>query len=354
MKISRIFASIAIASSATLALTACDPPIPPEVQAALAEMSYTCVDGNISVSSPEYMNDIVVGWADSLTYSCVDPEPTMTFEVTTDSMALVDAQISSYPATCTPLQTVPVAVDAGVLVYNLPDVGSLNISAQNLAGLLTGSITNWEQLATDNPSYTMPNLPISVLPEADSIALNAVEDFLKLSGVASDDELIVGSVATPNADQYMALELGQVAVVPYSYAVYLGLYPAAIFLELDPETNEPVIAVPDLEGIQSGASQYALTKSDSGISVKLDPSITPTAASGFEAPKPYQAVYPVNYYTCSDETLVPRAIARFMLRLDQQGSLGGYNFAPLAENLRIESLFSISKGLPSPKPIPTE
>lgn len=354
MKTSRLIASMAIATSATLALTACDPPMPPEVAAAVAEMSYTCVDGNVSISSPQYMSDIVVGWADSLSYACVDPEPTMTFSIAGDSSEQVDAQISSYPATCSPLQTVPLAVDAGVIVYNLPDVGSLNISAQNLAGILTGSITNWDQLASDNPGYTMPNLPISVFAEADTIALNALEEFLSMAGFAPEKEFIVESVPTPNADQYMSLELGQVAVVPYSYALYLGLYPASIFLELNPETSEPVIAVPDLEGLLSAASQFVATKSDSGIRVKVDPSITPTAASGFEAPKPYQAIYPVNYYTCTEETLVPRAIGRFLLRLDSQGSLGGYNYAPLSEALRIESLFSISKGLPTPAPAPTE
>jgi hypothetical protein len=354
MNISRFIASVGIATSATLALTACDPPMPPEVQAAVAEMTYTCVDGNISISAPEYMNDIVVGWADSLSYACVDPEPVMTFEITTDSTAMADAQISAYPATCTPLQTVPVAVDAGVLVYNLPDVGSLNLSAQNIAGVLTGSITNWNQLAGDNPGYTLPNLPMSVYPQADTIAMNALENFLNISGVTPEKKFIVESVTTPNADQYMSLELGQIAVVPYSYALYLGLYPASIFLEIDSETQEPVIAVPDLEGVRSAASQYVATKSDSGITVKLDTTITPIADSGFDAPNPYQAIYPVNYYACTDDTLVPRAIGRFLLRLDSQGSLGGYNYAPLAEALRIESLFSISKGLPTPAPAPIE
>jgi hypothetical protein len=354
MKISRLIASFGIATSATLALTACDPPMPPEVQAALAEITYTCVDGNISMSAPEYMNEIVVGWADSLSYACVDPEPTMTFEISSESAGSVDAQISSYPATCTPLQTAPVAVDAGVLVYNLPDVGSLNLSAQNIAGILTGSITNWNQLASDNPGYTIPSLPISVYPQADTMAINALENFFTLSGVTPDKEFIVESVDTPNADQYMSLELGQLAVVPYSYAAYLGLYPASIFLELDSETQEPVIAVPDLEGIRSAASQYVATKSDSGLTVKLDPTVTPIADSGFDAANPYQAIYPVNYYTCTDETLVPRAIGKFLLRLDSQGSLGGYNYVPLSEALRVESLFSISKGLPTPTPAPTE
>jgi len=354
MKTSRFLASIVIASSATLALAACDPPMPPEVLAVQAENTYTCVDGNIVVSSPENMYDVVWGWSDGLTYSCVDPEPVMTFEATTDTTISADAEISSYPSVCSAKQTVPVAVDAGVLVFNLPEVGSLNVSAQNMAGILSGSITNWSQLASDNPGYELPNLPISVFPEADTVALNAVVDFLEVSKASAEKELIVEGVPTPNIDQYGLLEYGQVAVVPYSYSVTLGLYPAAIFLELDSESGEPSIAVPDLEGIQSGASQFALTKTDSGISVKLDPSITPSAASGFEAPNPYQAVYPVNYYTCNSDTDVPRAVGRFILRLDQQGSLGGYNYAPLAENIRIESLFSISKGLRTPTPTPAE
>ena len=67
MKLSRLLASVAILGTASLALTACDPPMPPEVAAAIAEQSYTCVDGNAVVSSPGLMSDIVAGWADTLT-----------------------------------------------------------------------------------------------------------------------------------------------------------------------------------------------------------------------------------------------------------------------------------------------
>lgn len=354
MKILRFFGSALIASSATLALTACDPPMPPEVQAALDEVSYTCVSGESSVRSPEYMNDIVVGWADSLSYSCVDPEPTMTFTVTTDAATSVDAEISAYPAVCAPKQTVPVAVDAGVFVFNLPDVGNVNISPEHMSGILTGDITNWSELASDNPQTTLPSLPISVFPEADEIALQSVIDFLKLSNVEPTKDLLVQGVASPSGDQYTLLEPGQIALVPYSYAVYFGLYSASVFLNIDEETGEPVVAVPDLEGIQSAASQFAISKTSSSLSVKLDKNIAPSAASGFEPAVPYQAVYPVNFYTCNDTTLVPRAVGRFMLRLDQQGSLGGYNYAPLAENVRIESAYVIRQGLPTPTPTPTE
>jgi ABC-type phosphate transport system substrate-binding protein len=328
--------------------------MPPEVQASQDEMTYTCVSGSSKVRTPEYMGDIVAGWADSLSYSCIDPEPTMTFSFTTDSSAEVDAELSSYAATCSPKLTVPVAVDAGVLVYNLPDIGSLNVSAENMSGILSGSITNWNQLTADNPGYTMTSFPISVVPEADTVALKAVLDFLAQVNESPKGDLLVSGLQNPNIEMYSDLKPGQIAVVPYSYAVTLGLYPAAVFLGLDPETQEPVIAVPGLEGIQSGASQFAISKTSSSIAVKLDPSIKTSAPSGFEPAIPYQAVYPVNYYICNDQTLVPRAVGRFFLRLDQQGSLGGYNYAALAENLRIEAAYLIRRGLPTPTPTPTE
>jgi hypothetical protein len=44
MKVSRLVASIAILGSASLALTACDPPMPPEVAAAIAAVRNICED----------------------------------------------------------------------------------------------------------------------------------------------------------------------------------------------------------------------------------------------------------------------------------------------------------------------
>jgi hypothetical protein len=96
-------------------------------------------------------------------------------------------------------------------------------------------------------------------------------------------------------------------------------------------------------------------KDSNSISLKLDPSIQAQPAPGFDsAPPPYQAIYPVNYYTCNSSSLLPNAIGRFILRLDSQGALGASNYAQLPEFIRIESLTKISKGLPTPKPTATQ
>ncbi|NBR65556.1 MAG: hypothetical protein EBT65_06430 [Actinobacteria bacterium] len=362
MKVSRLIASIAILGSGALALTACDPPMPPEVAAAIAEQTYTCVEGNATVSSPSLMTDIVVGWADSLSYSCVDDpatsdvveQATMTFSVADAATSSADAEISEYPALCSPVQTVPLAVEAGVLVYMESDLSSFSVSPKNLAGILNGTITNWSQLASDNPGTEMPSLPLKVAPTADTMALKSITDYLTAQGQNLSSSVVTGA-DNPSVDLYSALEEGEVAIVPNSYAVYLGLYPASIYLGMDKETESPILATPDLAGIYAGSTQWKIEKDTNSISLSLDPSKTPEPAPGFDsAPPPYQAIYPVNYYTCNSSGLVLNAIGRFILRLDSQGSIGASNYAQLPEYIRIESLLMISKGLPTPTPTPTE
>ena len=360
MKISRLAASIAILGSASLALTACDPPMPPEVAAAVAELTYTCVDGNVTLSSPTLMSDVVASWSDSLSYACVDDtttsvvEPTMTLTVADGTQASVDAEISDYPAACAPVQTVPLAVEAGVLVYMESDLSSFNISPKNLAGIMNGTITNWKQLAGDNPGTDIPDLPLTVVPTADTLAYKSMTDYLSAQG-----QTVSGSVFTPtdkpSADLYSALAEGQVAIVPNSYAVSMGLYAAGIYLGMDKASESPIVAVPDLAGIYAASTQWTVQKDSNSISLKLDSSIQAQPAPGFDsAPPPYQAIYPVNYYTCNSSSLLPNAIGRFILRLDSQGALGASNYAQLPEFIRIESLTKISKGLPTPNPTATQ
>ncbi len=352
MQIKRTLAGLLIAGSATLGLTACDPPMPPDVAAQLAEEFYTCVEGDVAVSSDLLMSDVVYGWADALSYSCVDPEPTMTMSVLDQSDLAVSAQISSYAATCSPLESVPLGVDAGVFVFVQSELGYLSLSPESMAGILEGSITNWNQLASDNPGFDMPDMAISFIPEADQMALEAIRTYLKNSGITLGESLIVEAVESPSVDIYSTLDEGYMALVPNSYAVTLALTPASIYLGFDEELQEAKVANADLAGIQSATTQWKYAESATGISVVLDPSVEPTPAEGSDMiDNPYQAIYPVNFYLCGTDQLITRAIGRFLLRLDSQGSLGGSYFAPLPEVIRIASLVRISKGLPTPTPV---
>ncbi|MFM2277092.1 MAG: hypothetical protein RIT12_488, partial [Actinomycetota bacterium] len=134
----------------------------------------------------------------------------------------------------------------------------------------------------------------------------------------------------------------------WSPAVFLGFNN----LGFDEELQEAIVANPDLAGIQSATTQWKYSESDAGVAVVLDPSVEPTPAEGSDIiDNPYQAIYPVNFYLCGEDQLSTRAVGRFMLRLDSQGSLGGSYYAPLPEAIRIASLMRISKGLPTPTPV---
>ena len=353
MKVRRLLSAVAIMGTAAISLTACDPPMPPEVAAALAEQTYTCIQGDVKVSSGTDMSDLVLGWADSLTYACVDPEPAMTI---TQAETPADAQvvISDYTPECSVSASVPLAVDAGAFVYTESDLGTLNLSPASIAGILTGTITNWNQLAKDNQGYDMPDLPLKLYKKADSLALKSVVDYLTSQGITLPAKLKVKPVDHLDNTDASALPEGEMAIVPNSFAVGMGLYPANVYLGLDAD-KQPILATADVSGIQAASTQWESSISGSNVSVKLNPSNKPLAPEGSDvAPTPYQLIYPVNIYVCGSDELLPRAVARYLLRLDSQGALAVSNYAPLPEAVRIQALFSISKGLPTPKPKATK
>lgn len=352
MKKSKAWLAGLILGSAAISLTACDPPMPPEVAAALAEQSYTCIAGDAKVSAPEAMADLMWGWTDSLTYACFDPEPTM-IATSVGNAESPEIEITSGPALCSAEVTVPFAVEAAVLIYMESEVNALSISPKSIAGIMSGSITNWKQLANDNPGYEMPDYPLTVLPATDQLALDAMTGYLQDQGLSVTNK-VFEPVPSTTIDQYSQLEEGQVALVPNSYAVYLGYYPASIYLGQDTD-GIPILATPDVSGMQSASSQWVIITSANELAVKLDKSKLPTPPEGSDlAPVPYQAIYPVNLNICKPGKLVSSAVSRFLLRLDSQGSLAASNYAPIPEFVRIPALLKVSAGLPTPTPIPTE
>jgi hypothetical protein len=99
--------------------------------------------------------------------------------------------------------------------------------------------------------------------------------------------------------------------------------------------------------VQSAASQWAVSKTESNVTVALNYDAKPVPPVGFdEAPAPYQIIYPVNLSLFGKDNLGARAVARYLLRQDSQGSLT--LVAGLPVSVRAESLAFVSKGLPEP------
>lgn len=349
----RVLVSISLAAASLLALTACDPPMPPEVQARLAEQSYTCEPGTSKVAfTPNMTTDLTQGWSDNLTYT--DCAGSMMLTPTYDFKG-ADAIVSEYAPDskdCSVAATVPFAIEAGVVLYQLSDLSSLYLSKTSVQKILTGEITKWNDpaLVKENPNNQMPDLPIKLRATADGNALGAISNWVFGSGTVQ--KLAVKADIESDFTKFKPLEEGEIAIAPNSFAVGLGLYPASILVGNDPN-NSADLANPDSAGILSAGTQLKPSTQGSNVSVFLDESISPTPPDGVDiVAAPYQAIYPVNFYLCND-SLLNRAIGRYLLRQDSQGALGASNYTQLSEPVRDEALIAISKGLPSPSPVPT-
>ena len=65
---------------------------------------------------------------------------------------------------------IPAVPGAIAVIFNVPGVTSLNLSAKTLAGIYTGTISNWNDAAikADNPTATLPNLKIQPFMRSDT------------------------------------------------------------------------------------------------------------------------------------------------------------------------------------------
>jgi hypothetical protein len=124
------------------------------------------------------------------------------------------------------------------------------------------------------------------------------------------------------------------------------------------DSKNPVdsAVIPDGSTIASAAGQLKVAKTESKVSIELDPNRKPAASAGQDvALNPYQAIYPVTMVLRGEDNLTARAVARFLLRQDSQGILALSFLLPIPETVRVETLALIEKGLPEPVlPTPNE
>lgn len=354
-KVSRNFIAISTAMILSFNLTACDPPMPPEVAAQILEQSYTCEEGLVSASFPAEMSDPALQWIDSLQYACVDPLPTMAL-AQAESVSASDLIISSYPvdSTVCPVSfSVPFALEAAAVAFQLSDSSSLQLTPKNLAAVLNGEISNWNDplISEDNPGTEFPDLAIKVRNVADEIALSSLTSWM----LSLKQDISTADITTQKDFVLESIEEGEIVIAPNSQVLNLGLYSVALITGIDKETGEQKLAAADNLGVASAASQLVPSKKGSRVDVKLDSSVKPKAQEGLnEAAQPYQAIYPVYLYSCAEDTLLKHAVALFLLRLDSQGVLAASNYNPLAERVRFESLDIARSGLPQPAELPAE
>jgi phosphate transport system substrate-binding protein len=354
MQTRRIVSSVSVALALSITLTACDPPMPEDLRVAQAELEVQCETGDVSLSIPEALTDVGLNWTDSLAVACADMTIATTDEYSTDSN-LVIGESSMIATRCEAFEQVPVALDAAVLVVNIPDIFEVFLDPTQIVGIFNGSITSWADpaLAVNNEGYSFPDIPIVLPTQATVSAKNALSEWVgRLAGEPLVLEGILDAEGVTDIELSMPMGEGAIGIASYSAATYMG---SAIVAILTTPGDYESIIYPDSGSITAAGTQLVSSTGESGLGFVLDPTIEPTAEQGtFEALIPYQAIYPVSMALCGADSTLIRTAARYVLRQDSQGVIASATMLPLPEAVRIEAIKLVVVGLPDPTPAATE
>jgi phosphate transport system substrate-binding protein len=328
--------------------------MPENLRIASAELEVQCETGDVSLSTPEAIADVGYNWTDSVAIACTDMTITTTDEFTIDSN-LVIGESSLIAARCEAFEQVPIALDAAVLVVNIPDIFEVFLDPTQIVGIFNGTITSWADpaLVLNNEGYTFPDIPIVLPAQATVSAKNALSEWIgRLAGEPLVLDAIADASGVTESELAMPMEEGAIGIASFSAATYMGS--AIVALLTTPGDYESLIFA-DNGSISSAGTQLVATTGATGLELVLDPAIEPTPEQGtFEALAPYQAIYPVSLALCGADTTLIRTAARYLLRQDSQGTIASATMLPLPETARIAAIQLVAVGLPVPTPAATE
>ncbi len=339
---------VTVSALAISLLTGCNPPIPPEALAAQAEATFTCEPGSVNTAFSSEVFDGAQYLADNLTVNC--PELTMNLSDNATADVSASSIATDGPGTA-PYAVVPYAVESGVFVITSSLGASAIFSPDTIQGILDGTITDWNDPAilADNSGTAPLEGTIILEPKAQKQAVEALKVWYK-HYTGKDLNVSLDVSANVTVDDYANLAEGSIAFMPGAVFTQLSnvamVTPMPVSLLVD-KAQFPAGAAPDMLSVQAASSQWVINKTETSITVSLNFDAKALPPVGFdEAPAPYQIIYPVNLSLFGSDNLAARAVARYLLRQDSQGSLT--LVAGLPVSVRAESLAFVSKGLPEP------
>jgi len=356
-----IVLSACAAAGAALLLSACTPPLPPDVLAAQAEANITCQAGAQNVSLPEDF----VGASDAVNatlagtcpdQSLVEVAPGEPASLTITDMAPTAEQIAAFDEFCpSGAITVPVFGYPVVLALNVIGLEGVVMTPKALAGILDGTVTSWtDPLIVDaNPGIDFAGISdITVMSlEGGSGAVNAMTAYLSKTAPESwtagtVNTLDVGTKFATTADLLAELSMadGAVAVLPAIQALNAALPMASA------DINGTTISVDDTQLLKVGIGALTVTTDDKG-NINATPAVggTPVpenfdiAASKIVLAEGQELLgWPIlgiaHMMICDDGTdPLPLSSAQYLVRLAGQGSLETFGLTPLPEPIRVQT-----------------
>jgi phosphate transport system substrate-binding protein len=140
-------------------------------------------------------------------------------------VAMTDEEIAKVP---NGVLLLPMTAGSIVLAYNIPDVGEVKLSQQNLIDIFLGKITNWNDpaLATDNQGVTFPDLPIQVIYRSDGSGTTGV--FTKNLAAMSEDWNSTVGKGNEGVTAQISQTPGSIGYIEYGFAKSANLKMASL------------------------------------------------------------------------------------------------------------------------------
>ena len=362
-RMSSMTRGIVLVVGAALAVSACTPPLPPDVLAAKAENQITCQTGSADVSVPEDFAGVMDSVGFALAGVCPDQAIVEAVDQPDAKLRLIDrtptkddlAAFTAEACPTSPVIVVPAFSYAVALSYDVIGLEGIVLTPQAIAGMLDGSVTSWEDplIQDANPDYDLTLLPdISVLSlEQPSGAVEAMTAWLSAEDPTAWPGGVSGTLSTGTtfATQFelldeLLLTEGTVAVLPAFAAVNNALPVAGV------PVQDLVVSPDDTQLLKVGSGATTITVDEAG-NIYASPAIGGVPVEGnfdIAASKIVLAEgqpligWPIMGYAhllvCDDPTdPLPLSTAQYVVRLAGQGSLETFGVTPLPEPIRIQT-----------------
>jgi ABC-type phosphate transport system substrate-binding protein len=351
-KLKKPVVSILTVSLLTSFVSACTPPMPPDVLAAVAEQQVICGEGQLNIALDEFNTPIIQSINDLYLSSCPDLTINLINDAASADIVISDGAADGIALCVNPAAQVPVMVESTGVAFNLAGVSGLVLDAQTIEKIYKGEITDWADPAIVelNPEFELTSTPITTIAINKKTASDQafVEWMNRLGATGFQNVATTGFETSLELVEALGLTDGSISIMPGSIMSENALSGVSI------KTEAGNVAY-DLTSITAASTQAISETNGDIITVSLDPNKEVSAEAGNdEVTLPWQAISWVNLAICKTETsdLKNSATARFFLRQDAQGQLSVFGYGALDESLRLSSAGIVGKNLPLPTEIP--
>lgn len=367
----------AVLGAGALALSACTPPMPPDVLAARAEAQIQCGTGNVDVSMPQEFSGSMDAVGAALASVCPDQTVTevavgMQAPIALLGQAPTPEELVAFKTASCPTDKViaiPAFAYPVTIAYSVLGLEGLVFTPKAAAGVLNGTVKTWEDplIADANPDFDLSGLPPIALVSIDAPqgAVTAMTTWISQQDPAAWPQ---GPVATLQAgkkfadqDEMLAEMLaseGALAVLPIFTAVNNGIGSANLPVkgtDLNGQEVDTVVTSDDVQLYKVGSGATNVTVTAEGDILASSATGGLPVAGNFDLASSKivlgegagLAGWPVEGYAhlliCDSgaSTGLPLLYAQFLVRLAGQGALESFGLTPMPEPIRIKTFMPL-------------